>query len=92
MYDLMQQAFLNEQRERLRIFPKYTKWKNREINSRQIILNLQNNIAKDGIPNCFLEAVILQIFWIELWYKSASPQLITDFCVTIVIDFKSPDF
>ncbi|RHZ63692.1 hypothetical protein Glove_328g70 [Diversispora epigaea] len=42
--NLTRTAFTNEQQERRRIFAKYTKWKNREKNSRQTIINLRQQI------------------------------------------------
>src|SRR6185436_7374388 len=42
--NLTQTTFTNEQQERRRIFAKYTKWKDREKNSRQTIINLRQQI------------------------------------------------
>ena len=52
--NLTRTAFTNEQQVRRRIFGKYTKWKNREKNSRQIINNLNQQIfalQNNPLPN-----------------------------------------
>ncbi|RHZ87772.1 hypothetical protein Glove_30g106 [Diversispora epigaea] len=58
--NLTRTAFTNEQQERRRIFAKYTKWKNREKNSRQTIINLRQQIfvlQNNPLPNPNMAAI-----------------------------------
>ncbi|RHZ84679.1 hypothetical protein Glove_78g138 [Diversispora epigaea] len=58
--NLTRTAFTNEQQVRRRIFGKYTKWKNREKNSRQIINNLNQQIfalQNNPLPNPNMAAI-----------------------------------
>ncbi|RHZ85482.1 hypothetical protein Glove_65g137 [Diversispora epigaea] len=58
--NLTRTTFTNEQQERRRIFAKYTKWKNREKNSQQTIINLRQQIfvlQNNPLPNPNMAAI-----------------------------------